>query len=280
MTVTVEAGIRLADLQAHLARFGQWIPVDPPHPERVTVERLLALNLSGPHRCGFGTVRDHVIGVRMAMVDGCEIHSGGQVVKNVAGFDLHKLAIGAQGSLGVVVEVTFKLMPLPEATAGWQASSVDWRTLSDRIESIWSAKVQPVVFDVHRLNPAPSVPSTVVLGFAGSREDVAWQSEWATTAGFTPALKDAYDEQFGELNGLGGEHRFSVLPSELVEHLANLGEGAFVARAANGSVRFRAAQAGREDSVAPAKVRPPALSELVLRVKRAFDPNGILPPLP
>src|SRR6185503_10819360 len=117
MTVTVEAGATLASLQRALASRGQWLPVDPPHPERLTLAGLLDTNASGPRRAGFGTIRDYVIGLRVALADGRLIRSGGKVVKNVAGYDLMKLFIGARGTLGVIVEVTFKLLPLPEAEA-------------------------------------------------------------------------------------------------------------------------------------------------------------------
>lgn len=278
--MTVEAGITLGELQAYLAPFGQWIPLDPPHPERIPVERLLALNLSGPHRCGYGTVRDHVIGVRMATVDGYEIHSGGQVVKNVAGFDLHKLAIGACGSLGVVVEATFKLMPLPESTAWWSHACGDSRCLSERIESVWASKVQPVVFDVHRLDPEPRAPVDVVIGFAGAREDVAWQSAWAAGEGFKPDAREPYDERLGELTGLSEERRISVLPSEMAGRLAGIGAGAFVGRAANGLIRFRAATTDSQAAANGLEPKSTATAELARRVKSAFDPNGVLPPLP
>ncbi len=121
MTVTVEAGATLAALQRALAALGQWLPIDPPHPERLTVAALLDTNASGPRRAGFGTIRDYVIGLRVALADGRLVRSGGKVVKNVAGYDLMKLFIGARGTLGVIVEVTFKLLPLPEAEAFVQA---------------------------------------------------------------------------------------------------------------------------------------------------------------
>src|SRR5579859_6103839 len=94
MTVTVEAGITLSALQAALGRHRQWLAVDPPNPERVTIADIINQNLSGPRRFGFGTIRDHLIGITVAMADGSLVHSGGKVVKNVAGYDLMKLFVG------------------------------------------------------------------------------------------------------------------------------------------------------------------------------------------
>ncbi|MGZ5508735.1 MAG: FAD-binding oxidoreductase, partial [Limisphaerales bacterium] len=92
MTVTVEGGATLANLQTEVRKRGQWLPIDPPNAS-ITIQQLLASNASGPRRFGFGTVRDYVIGMAVVLADGRLIHSGGKVVKNVAGYDLMKLFI-------------------------------------------------------------------------------------------------------------------------------------------------------------------------------------------
>jgi glycolate oxidase FAD binding subunit len=114
MTVTVEAGCSLARLQEALAVAGQWLPLDPPRLDRTTIGGLLAANLSGPLRASQGTARDLLLGVTVAGADGVLVRGGGRVVKNVAGYDLPKLHVGALGSLGVIVEATFKVRPRPE----------------------------------------------------------------------------------------------------------------------------------------------------------------------
>ena len=83
MTVTVEAGLTLGALQTALARRGQWLPVDPPSPESLPIAALLSTNASGPRRFGCGTIRDHLVGLQVALADGRLIRSGGKVVKNV-----------------------------------------------------------------------------------------------------------------------------------------------------------------------------------------------------
>src|SRR5215468_2064843 len=124
LTATAEAGIRVDALQAALGTRGQWLPLDPPAPGEATLGGVLAANAAGPRRQGYGTARDLVIGIRVVGADGRLVRAGGQVVKNVAGYDLVKLYIGSHGTLGVIVDATLKLRPRPEAeAAGWATFS-------------------------------------------------------------------------------------------------------------------------------------------------------------
>jgi glycolate oxidase FAD binding subunit len=115
LTVTVQAGVRLADLQRQLAEAGQFLAVDPPVPG--TVGGLVATADSGPRRLRYGGVRDLILGSTFVRADGVIARAGGKVVKNVAGYDLPKLLTGSLGTLAVVVEATFRLYPLPAASA-------------------------------------------------------------------------------------------------------------------------------------------------------------------
>ncbi|HEV2013880.1 MAG TPA: FAD-binding oxidoreductase [Candidatus Dormibacteraeota bacterium] len=117
LTCRVEAGMRLSDLQAALAAQGQRLPLDPPHPARATAGGMVAANANGLGRARYGTVRDWVIGIAVAYPSGKVARAGGKVVKNVAGYDLMKLHIGALGTLGVVAEVNFKVQAIPEGQA-------------------------------------------------------------------------------------------------------------------------------------------------------------------
>ena len=113
LTVTVEAGLRLDDLQRALAVHGQFLPLDPPCAAGATIGGVLAVNAHGPLRHAFGTARDWLIGTRVVHADGSLSKSGGRVVKNVTGYDMHKLYVGSLGTLGVLVEATLKVAPLP-----------------------------------------------------------------------------------------------------------------------------------------------------------------------
>jgi glycolate oxidase FAD binding subunit len=117
LTCWVQAGITLAALQRTLGEQGQRLPLDPPHPDRATVGGMIAANTSGLSRSRYGSVRDWVIGIAVAYPSGKVARAGGKVVKNVAGYDLMKLHIGALGTLGVVVEVNLKVQAQPQASA-------------------------------------------------------------------------------------------------------------------------------------------------------------------
>jgi glycolate oxidase FAD binding subunit len=121
MTVTAEAGIPLAALQRELATKGQFVPLEAPLPERSTIGGILAANPSGPLRSTYGLTRDWLIGIGVVSAAGVRTKAGGKVVKNVTGYDLNKLYTGSLGTLGVIVEATFKLAPLPTAWGALRA---------------------------------------------------------------------------------------------------------------------------------------------------------------
>jgi glycolate oxidase FAD binding subunit len=113
MTVTAQAGLTLARLQGALAEQGQFLPIDAP--AGATLGGAIATAASGPSRHGYGLPRDWLIGCKIALADGSVVKGGGRVVKNVAGYDLPRLVVGSLGALGIIVEATFKVAPLPAA---------------------------------------------------------------------------------------------------------------------------------------------------------------------
>ncbi len=147
LTVTVRAGTRLDDLQAELAKAGQFLAVDPPVPG--TVGGLIACGDSGPRRFRYGGVRDLLLGVSFVRADGTLARGGGKVVKNVAGYDLPKLFTGALGTLGVIVEATFRLYPLPSVSATAVVSGVSERAAADALSAIVTSSVTPTVLDYY-----------------------------------------------------------------------------------------------------------------------------------
>ncbi len=120
MTTTVQAGLRLADLQASLRQHGQFLALDPSAADTTTVGGIVAANLSGPRRLLYGSARDLLLGSAVISLDGKRTKAGGRVVKNVTGYDLNKLYIGSLGTLAVIVELTWKVHPNPpgEQTLG------------------------------------------------------------------------------------------------------------------------------------------------------------------
>ena len=113
MTCTVEAGCAWSNMQSSLAKHGQFVALDPLWPDRATIGGIVATNDSGSLRLRYGSLRDLIIGMTIVLADGTIARSGGKVVKNVAGYDLHKLMTGAFGTLGVITEVTFRLHSIP-----------------------------------------------------------------------------------------------------------------------------------------------------------------------
>jgi glycolate oxidase FAD binding subunit len=148
LTATVEVGATLRDVNDALARHGQCLPLDPPFADRATIGGILATNDSGPLRHRFGTPRDLVIGVQLATADGALAKAGGQVVKNVAGYDLSKLVCGSFGSLAAIVAATFKLTPLPSASKTIVVTVPDVEMLGQIVRDVMSSQLEPIAFEI------------------------------------------------------------------------------------------------------------------------------------
>ncbi len=129
LTTTVAAGTTWSFLQHSLAAQSQRIALDPLWPDAATVGGIIATNDSGSLRSAYGSLRDLILGMTVVLADGTVARTGGKVVKNVAGYDLHKLMTGAFGTLGVVTEVTFRLHPSPKCSASWTMRSEDAASL-------------------------------------------------------------------------------------------------------------------------------------------------------
>ena len=184
LTVTVEAGIRLADLQTELAKHRQYLALNPPYADRCTIGGIVATNASGSFRLRHGTARNQVLGLRVVRADGTVVKSGGKVVKNVAGYDLNKLYIGAFGTLGIITEVTLKLSPIPVRQAILTADFRNVQEAADTGLSIVGSQTLPMFVNLF-VNSDPTPGGTeaptdenktlLVVGFGGDPDTVAWQ---------------------------------------------------------------------------------------------------------
>lgn len=182
LTVTVEAGIPLAVLQTELAKYRQFLSLNPPYADRCTIGGIVSTNASGSFRLRYGTARNQVLGLQVVHANGTVVKSGGKVVKNVAGYDLNKLYIGAFGTLGLITEVTLKLSPISARQA---ILTADFRNVQDAVDtglSIVGSQTLPLFVNLFanadpRLSEVSATKNEPILavGFGGDTETVAWQ---------------------------------------------------------------------------------------------------------
>ena len=144
LTVTVEPGMKLGDFQRFLSPDGLWLPLDPRGDAQASIGGTLAANAAGPLRARYGAPRDMVLGMKIATADGQIIKTGGRVVKNVAGYDLGKLLVGSFGTLGVIVEASFKLYTRPKARATFVLSLEGLEVARNLRRSIVGSPLDPL----------------------------------------------------------------------------------------------------------------------------------------
>ena len=208
MTVTVEAGLRVEELQKLLKREGQRLPIDVAQAHRATLGGAIATNTSGPARFSHGTLRDFVIGISAVDGTGRQFSAGGRVVKNVAGYDLCKLLIGSLGTLAIITQVTLKLRPLAEALRIECLTFDTLHQVDDVLTRLLASQTRPLAIEV--LNPMaawqvrtesqqdlPTDRFVLCVAFEGSENEINWQSDTlrSEVARFEP----------GESCGLEGE---------------------------------------------------------------------------
>jgi glycolate oxidase FAD binding subunit len=287
--VTAKCGTPLSEIEAELAEEGQMLAFEPPHFTGATLGGAIAAGLSGPRRQQAGAVRDFVLGIKLVDGTGQVLDFGGQVMKNVAGYDVSRFIAGSLGTLGVIAEATLKVLPRPVAEATLEFACDEAEAIRRLNE--WGGQPLPLSasfwFDNRlwlRLSGAEAAVAAACRTLAGqvSPGAAAWwqavrEQTHAAYAGptlwrlalpsTTPPLA---------LDGLraiewGGGLRWYVTDAEPAVVRA-------AAAAAGGhAVLYRAAESLRclEGAFAPLS---PALLALHRRLKKAFDPRGILNP--
>lgn len=273
LTATVQAGMRFDAFQHILATQGQWLPLDPPPSDNLTILEVLNHDLTGPRRYGFGKARDYVLGLKVVLADGTLIRTGGKVVKNVAGYDLGKVFIGAGGSLGIIIEATFKLLPRPRSECFLYKTVSAGAELQAGLTDIKKAPLRPSVIDCFRQTIFPTADNGValVLGFSGTDAEVASQASQAASLGFSQTIGLGYDRDFWSSHARDSVLTVSVAPKTAASAIENLGTLPFISRAGNGII-YTTQQ--RE------LLKVPENTRLEERTKKAFDPKNILPRLP
>jgi glycolate oxidase FAD binding subunit len=290
MVVSVEAGITLEALQAELAKAGQFLPLDPFNSPGHTIGGLLATGWTGPLRLRYGSPRDFLIGIRVALPDGRLATAGGRVVKNVSGYDLMKLHFGALGSLGVIVAASFKVFPQPLHDVTVEASH-------ESIDEAWAAADRALGMPLPPAALEMFSDGRVIARFLGSPDavgrmvrELGWTeaepSAWAEHSRRAPDRWALIAVPRHELRAIvaslpkGGEWWAS--PGVGVAHWSAaeapaVRDARAVAEAAHGSLVIMAAPPSFTDEVGSWGTPPPTV-ELMRRLKKAFDPKGILNP--
>lgn len=171
LTIGVEAGMTVAELQTLLAAHGQCFPLEAAASERATVGGVVATAASGPRSLGYGTLRDLVLGLTVVQVDGTIIRLGGQVVKNVSGYDLVKLFTGSYGTLGVITEVRMRTFPQPPATVTLAAGFADQAAMAAALTAIAATQLCPAAVEVYdaamQIEPRLAGAMVVVVRYEG-----------------------------------------------------------------------------------------------------------------
>jgi len=268
LTVSVEAGMRFAELERVLREQGQMLPLDPGWASESTVGGVVAGNLSGPRRRLYGTARDMIIGMTFATLEGKLISSGGMVVKNVAGLDMSKLMVGSFGTLAAIARVNFKVFPIPKQSRTFVMQFPSAAAAFAERDRILRGVLQPSALDIVN---GPS--GWRLLLHAGGNDkvldryarelpgaEVSPESVWDEIREFTPRF-------------LGGNPRGSVVPipvtfSQMAALVEKLNVPVIV-RAASGVVYAHYAE------------RAPAFENssdfgMMTKVKEMFDPQGLL----
>jgi len=187
LTLSVESGMTLGNVQKILAKEqkGYFLPLDPPFTDKATLGGIVATNSSGPKRFLFGTARDLVIGMKTVFPNGDIVVTGGKTVKNVSGYDLGKLLIGSFGTLGIICEITFKLLPLPEKEATLLIPFSSLNGANEFVHEIIHSQMIPAAVEtfnsiaIKKLKYPISMPPKgnylVVIGFGGVAESIERQ---------------------------------------------------------------------------------------------------------
>lgn len=287
LVLTARAGTPLAEIEAALAARGQMLAFEPPHlGTQATFGGCVAAGLSGPRRAAAGAVRDFVLGVRMLDGRGDTLHFGGQVMKNVAGFDVSRLMAGSLGTLGVLLEISVKVLPLPvaETTLRFEHTAADAIALLNE----WGRRPLPVSASVWRsgelsvrLSGARAAVDAAVRELGGARVD------GAQSADFWHGIREQRDAFFASPLPLWRLSLKSTTPplnvpgSQLIEWggslrwLATVSDATSVREAARFGGGHATLYRGGDRSAGVFQPLPAALINIHRKLKRAFDPAGI-----
>lgn len=225
LTVTVEAGCTVQNLQQALAQHGQRLALDPLWPEQATIGGVLSTNDSGALRLRFGALRDLIIGVTIALPDGTLASSGGKVVKNVAGYDLPKLITGALGTLGVITRAVFRLHPLPRNST---TLSVSGCTLEETQRLLLAIQDSKLAHTSLQARFADDSEASVDILFEGTEAGIAAQESQLQALAGPSSIREVPHTAWNTSEDLWSSRtpsalvKFSVLPANISKAIQNI----------------------------------------------------------
>ena len=298
LVVTARCGTPLAELEAALAAHGQMLACEPPHfGPGATIGGCVAAGLSGPRRASAGSVRDFVLGAKLLNGRGQHLAFGGQVIKNVAGYDVSRLLAGSLGILGVITEVSLKVVPVPVAEATLRFDGVAQHEALDRLNR-WAGQPLPLSASAwadgtlhlrlsgaaaalraarHALGGDPLAAEDAAAFWRELREQTApffagdqplWRMSVPSTA---PPLVPGGGQPAAQLLEWGGALRWvrSAQPAAVLREAAR--------EAGGHATLFRRGRAAATQAVQPGCFAPlePALLRIHQRLKAEFDPAGV-----
>jgi glycolate oxidase FAD binding subunit len=283
LVAQVQAGTTMGEVAGVLAAAGQRLALDVPH--EVTVGGMIATGLAGPLRFRYGSPRDLLIGITVVRPDGVVAHSGGKVVKNVAGYDLGKLFTGSRGTLGLITEATFRLHPLPQAVAYLEFGLADATSAASAVVTAANSQLQPSAVELDGI-------STVGVLLEGTAAGVAERAKHMTELLGAADVSDVPPAWWGRLpEPPGTVIRVSFWLARLADVLktiANSGVDCMVRGSAGAGLLYLCVADGAETagllsalravvadrgSVTVATEPPAPGSALVRAIRDQFDPG-------
>lgn len=312
LTVTVEAGCTIAELQSTLAKHGQRLAIDVLWPDRATVGGILSTNDSGALRLRYGALRDLIIGIALVLPDGTIARSGGKVVKNVAGYDLPKLATAALGTLGLITQATFRLHPLPHGT---RTLTILPRRIAEAQSLLLALQDTNLAHTALQVRCGASIAPEMDILLEGTAAGMEAQARRIREIARPAAVKEGTRAVWGAREEIAGplspqaldQHclaKFSVLPSRIADAMAaieyakwhalvqatGIGWLVLVGNEASGplhGLRAKLESEGGSLNVLRQPPRPTPIEAwgnpgdalpLMREIKRRFDPNNTLNP--
>lgn len=290
LVVTARAGTPLAEVEAALRDKGQSLAFEPPHfGATATLGGAIAAGLSGPRRASAGAARDFVLGIRMLDGNGTELRFGGQVMKNVAGYDVSRVICGSMGTLGVILDVSLKVLPLPrtEITLHQQRSEAE----AIRLMNQWAAQPLPLSGTAWRGGDLAIRLSGAESAVAAARTKIGGDEVDATkAAAFWQGLREQTDPYFGgdkplwRLSVKSTTAPLALAGESLLEWngalrwLRSTADAAGIRAAAAGAGGHATLFRGGDKSVGVFHPLSPVLARIHTRLKRTFDPACIFNP--